>query len=310
MPAAQPKVAWITHPACLAHEMGVGHPECPARLRAIESRLVRSGLMERLQRREAPRASRAALLRVHTARHVDDVLAVPACGYRQIDPDTLANCHTAEAALRAAGAVVEAVDAVRAGQATLAFCAVRPPGHHAERDRSMGFCFFDNIAVGVAHALAAGLRRVAVVDFDVHYGNGTASIFRDDPRVLVCNTYQSPLYPYWESDAANAHLVDVPLRAGTDGAMWRAAVERAWFPALEAHRPELLCVSAGFDAHRDDPLAHLGLEATDYRWMAVQLKALAARYSDGRIVATLEGGYDLHALAESVEAFLRPFLVE
>ncbi len=288
--------------------MGVGHPECPARLRAIESRLQRSGVLERLQRLEAPRASREALLRVHSAAHVDDVLDAPASGYRQIDPDTLANPHTAEAAQRAAGAAVLAVDTVQAGQAELAFCAVRPPGHHAEYDHSMGFCFFDNLAVGAAHALAGGLRRIAVVDFDVHYGNGTANIFRNDPRVLVCNTYQSPLYPYWASDAANVHFVDVPLRAGTDGAAWRAAVERAWFPALEAHRPELLFVSAGFDAHRDDPLAHLNLEAADYAWLAAWLQAFAARHCHGRVVATLEGGYDLHALAESVEAFLQPFL--
>lgn len=309
MSPAPTTVAWITHPACFAHEMGVGHPECPARLRAIESRLQRSGILEQLHCLEAPRASREALLRVHSAAHVDDVLDAPVAGYRQIDPDTLANPHTAEAALRAAGAAVLAVDTVQAGQAGLAFCAVRPPGHHAERDRSMGFCFFDNLAVGVAHALAGGVRRVAVVDFDVHYGNGTANIFRDDPRVLVCNTYQSPLYPYWESDAANAHLVDVPLHAGTSGAAWRTAVEQAWFPALEAHRPELLFVSAGFDAHRDDPLAHLNLEAVDYAWLAAWLRAFAARHCRGRVVAALEGGYDLHALAESVEAFLRPFLV-
>lgn len=302
------KVLWISHAACLAHEMGAGHPECPQRLRAIEAQFVRTGLMQQLDRLDAPRATRADLLQAHSAAHVHNVLDVPVSGYRQIDADTAANAHTAEAALRAAGAVILAVDKVRATQTPLAFCAVRPPGHHAERDSVMGFCFFNNLAVGVAHALANGVERVAVVDFDVHYGNGTSDIFRDDARVLVCNTYESPLYPDWQSDPANPHLIDVALRAGSDSQTWRAAVRRHWWPALQAHRPQLVFVSAGFDAHRDDPLADLCLGVDDYAWVGAYLRTLVTRCGGAGVVASLEGGYDLPALATSAEAFVRAFV--
>lgn len=306
--ATASRVAWISHPLCLQHEMGPGHPECPDRLRAIESHLEQRGVLPQLQRLQAPLVTREALLRVHDAALVADILDVPVQGYRQIDPDTVMNVVTADAALHAAGAAVMAVDAVRAGQVQLAFCAVRPPGHHAERHRAMGFCFFNNIAVGVAHGLASGLERVAVLDFDVHFGNGTGDIFRDDPRVLVCNTYQSPLYPYWESDPGNVHLVDVALKPGADGAAFRAAVEQRWWPALEAHAPQLIFVSAGFDAHAADPLAHLRLQEEDYTWIGAQLRQKARDYCNGHIVASLEGGYDLQALAHSTAAFLGPFL--
>lgn len=304
----QSPVAWITHPTCLQHEMGPYHPESPARLQAIEERLLATGLLPRFQRLEAPQATREALARAHSNKHIERILgARPGAGYLQLDPDTAMNAHTAEAALRAAGAAVLAVDTVLADRAELGFCAVRPPGHHAERAKPMGFCFFNNIAVAAAHALASGLSRVAVLDFDVHYGNGTADIFRDDARVLVCSTYQDPLYPYWRADHGIAHLLDVALSPGTGSTEYRAAVTDRWLPALEAFAPELLLVSAGFDAHADDPLAGLKLQTDDFGWTAELLRDLAARHCGGRIVATLEGGYNVHALARSVEAFLRPF---
>lgn len=302
------RVAWISHAECLEHEMGYGHPECPARLRAIEAHLSAVGIAPRLLRLEAPRATRADLLRVHTRGLVEAILDAPVTGYRRVDPDTTMNEHTAEAALRAAGAALLAVDTVRAGKADLAFCAVRPPGHHAGRDKAMGFCFFNNLAVGVAHALAEGVRRVAVLDFDVHFGNGTAEIFRDDPRVLVCNTYEWPFYPFAQSDPHNRHLLDVPLPAGADGEEFRIAVEHCWWPAVEAHAPGMLFVSAGFDAHVADPLAGLRFGAPDYAWIGSQIKRMAERHCGGRVVATLEGGYDLNALGQSVAAFLQAFL--
>lgn len=301
-------VAWITHPACLLHEMGPYHPESPERLQAIEDRLLVAGLSPLFLRLDAPRAERAALAQVHSEALIGRVLdARPGDGYVQLDPDTAMNAHTAEAALRAAGAAVLAVDTVLADRAELAFCAVRPPGHHAERATPMGFCFFNNIAVAAAHALARGLSRVAVLDFDVHYGNGTADIFRDEPRVLLCSTYQDPLYPYWRADHGIAHLLDVALAPGAGSAEYRRAIEQRWLPALHAFAPELLLVSAGFDAHTADPLAGLNLTTEDFGWTAERLQGVAARHCGGRIVASLEGGYEVHALARSVEAFLRPF---
>lgn len=301
-------VAWITHPACLQHEMGAYHPESPRRLQAISDHLLTAGLMPLFLQLEAPQASRAALEKVHATDAIDRILdARPGQRYLQIDPDTAMNAYTVEAALRAAGAAVLAVDTVLAGDAGLAFCAVRPPGHHAERSTPMGFCFFNNIAVAAAHALDAGLSRVAIVDFDVHYGNGTADIFRDDPRVLLCSTYQEALFPGWCNDHGIAHLLDVPLRSGAGSAEYRDAIEQRWLPALCAHRPELILVSAGFDAHADDPLASLQLQTEDYRWTAEVLRDFAAEYCQCRVVATLEGGYELTALTHSVEAFLRPF---
>lgn len=267
-----------------------------------------AGLMPLFQRVEAPRAQREALARVHSEALIERVLgARPSDVYLQLDPDTAMNAHTAEAALRAAGAAVLAVDTVLADRAELAFCAVRPPGHHAERATPMGFCFFNSIAVAAAHALASGLSRVAVLDFDVHYGNGTADIFRDEPRVLLCSTYQDPLFPYWRADHGIAHLLDVALAPGASSAEYRRAIEQHWLPALDAFAPELLLVSAGFDAHTADPLAGLNLTTEDFGWTAERLREVAARHCRGRIVASLEGGYEVHALARSVEAFLRPF---
>lgn len=302
-------VAWITHPACLLHDMGSGHPECPQRLQAIEDRLRACGLMDFLQREEAPLATREQLLRVHSREHVDALFAADLShGPRPIDGDTLQSETSLPAALRAAGAAVLGVERVLADRAGLAFCAVRPPGHHAERDRVMGFCFFNNVAVGAAHALSLGLERIAILDFDLHYGNGTADIFIDDPRVWLYSTYQHPLYPQWSGAPHSPHLVDVPLRAYSGGEAFRAAVTEHWLPALERQRPQLILVSAGFDAHAQDPLGDLRLGYDDYRWIGEVIRDLADQCCGGRVVATLEGGYDLHALARSVESFIQPYM--
>ena len=307
MSAATP--LWITHEACLRHDMGRDHPECPERLQAIEDRLRACGLMDFLQREQAPEATFEQLQRVHAVAHIEAMVAADQLQRpRMIDGDTLQTPDTLQAALRAAGAVVRGVDRVLAGDTRFAFCAVRPPGHHAERDRAMGFCFFNNVAVGAAHALAQGLERVAVFDFDVHYGNGTADIFRNDDRVWMYSTYQHPLYPHWRGAPDTAHLVDAPLMAGAGSTAFRAAVTEHWLPALERQQPQLLLVSAGFDAHAQDPLADLRLSFDDYHWIGTVLRDVAAQCSEGRVVATLEGGYDLHALARSVESFVQPFI--
>jgi len=295
---------WITHEACLRHDMGRGHPECPQRLEAIEDRLRACGMMDFFQRQLASRATDDQLLRVHSHEHV----AAMRRGPRMIDGDTIQTEHTLEAALRAAGAVVDGVEAVLSGRTQFAFCAVRPPGHHAERDRAMGFCFFNNAAVGAAHALAQGLDRVALVDFDVHFGNGSADIFRHDPRVWLYSTYQDPLYPHWRGATDAPHLVDAPLRAGGGSQAFRAAVTEHWLPAMERQQPQMIIVSAGFDAHAADPLADLELGYDDYHWIGRVLRDVAAHCAKNRVVATLEGGYDLHALARSVESFAQPWL--
>ena len=304
-------VAWITHPDCLRHEPEPGHPETPQRLRAIRDRLIASGLDALMLHAAAPAATRAQLLRAHDAAHVDAMLRAETTDRPvRIDADTAIGPHTIAAALRAAGAVVHGVELVLDGRAGLAFCGVRPPGHHAERARPMGFCYFNNVAVGAAHALALGLTRVAILDFDVHYGNGTADIFRREPRVLLLSTYQHPLYPGWVGAPDAPNLVDVPLAAHSGSTAFRAAVANRWLPALELLRPELILVSAGFDAHQDDPLGELRLRSEDFGWVGGVIRDVAEQCCDGRVVATLEGGYDLHALARSVEAFLRPFLGE
>ncbi len=304
--------AFLTHPDCARHEMGAGHPESPQRLKAILAAIESSGLAAKLAPREAPEATREQLERVHHGAHVDLIFdAAPASGYAYLDPDTSMNPQSLSAALRAAGAVVTATDLVLSGAALRAFCAVRPPGHHATRDRPMGFCIFNNVAVGAAHALEAhGLERVAILDFDVHHGNGTEDAFHDDPRVMLCSTFQHPYYPYSGADSGNAHIINVPLAAMTDGEGFRAAVERHWLPALEAYKPQLVFVSAGFDAHRDDPLAYLKLEDEDYRWVTEKLVDVANRHADGRVVSTLEGGYNTEALARSVVEHLRVLVEE
>lgn len=299
--------ALITHPACLRHAMGFGHPECPERLEAIKHQLVAAGIDACLQHHVAPRVSREQLLRVHSEHHVDLIdSSAPQHGLVSLDPDTSMNPFTLEAAYRAAGAVILATDLVLQGAISNAFCNVRPPGHHATREQAMGFCFFNNVAVGAAHALAAyALSRVAILDFDVHHGNGTEDIFRHDARVMLCSTFQHPLYPGSGVATSDDRRINVPLAAGSEGKVFRRAVTKYWLPALETFRPDMIFVSAGFDAHRDDPLADLNFDESDYTWVTEQIKAVADKSARGRIVSTLEGGYELAALGRSAAAHIQ-----
>jgi acetoin utilization deacetylase AcuC-like enzyme len=297
-----------THPACLQHDPGPGHAEQPARLRAV-LRALDHDRYAALDRIEAPRATREQLLRVHSAAHVERILAnaPPEGGTYRLDEDTVMSSGSVEAALRAAGAAVAAVDAVLGGDTRHAFCAVRPPGHHATRDLAMGFCLFNNIAVAAAHALAAhGLKRVAIADFDVHHGNGTQAIFEREPRVLFASSHQSPLYPDSgrESERGVGNIVNGTLSPGAGSHEFRELWEGVLLPRLQAFKPQLVLVSAGFDAHRDDPLADIRLGQEDYAWLTERLVALARTHAGGRLVSTLEGGYDLAALAACTSAHL------
>jgi acetoin utilization deacetylase AcuC-like enzyme len=295
-------VAFISHKDCERHEMGARHPERPARLVAINDRLMAVGLDELLRHYEAPAVTREQLARVHDEDYIDWIYAqAPKQGVVWLDPDTGMNEYSLSAALHAAGTVVKAVDLVMAGEAEAVFCSVRPPGHHAERRRAMGFCIFNNIAVGAAHALAAhGLKRIAIVDFDVHHGNGTEDIFREEPRALFCSSFQHPFYPGTGADTVSRHIINIPLPAGTGGDGFREAVEERWLGALDAAKPQLLMISAGFDAHAEDDMAMLQLVEADYAWITDKLKAIADRHAEGRIVSALEGGYNLSALGRSV----------
>jgi acetoin utilization deacetylase AcuC-like enzyme len=291
----------------MLHDMGSHHPECPARVAAIEDYLLATGLLLHLVDIEAPPATREQLLRVHDPDYVDTIEAsIPEHGLIHLDPDTAMNPHSYHAALRAAGAVIKATDMVMGGEVENAFCNVRPPGHHAGRARAMGFCFFNNIAVGAAHALEKhGLERVAIVDFDVHHGNGTEDIFRDDPRVMMVSTFQHPFYPYSGVEGRSERMVNVPLAAYSSGVQFREAVENFWVPALDRFQPQMVFVSAGFDAHRDDDMASLSLVEADYAWITERLVVYADKYCRGRVVSTLEGGYALDALARSVAVHIR-----
>lgn len=301
------QTAYISHPDCLKHDMGAHHPECPQRLMAIEDQLLASGLMHHLQRHDAPLATFEQLARVHKPHYIESIqLASPEQGLIYLDPDTAMNPFTLTAALRAAGAAVLATELVLEHKAENAFCAIRPPGHHAESARAMGFCLFNNVAVGVAHAMEKyGLSHVAIADFDVHHGNGTEEIFRNDPRVMLCSTFQHPFYPYRGADSASKTMINVPLAAGTDGVAFRQAVTDHWLPALEDFRPEMIFISAGFDAHREDDMAQFRLAEADYTWVTQQIKEIAKRHASGRIVSVLEGGYALHALGRSVAAHVK-----
>jgi acetoin utilization deacetylase AcuC-like enzyme len=296
-----------THPASLEHDPGPGHPESPARMQALLAAFEQDGL-DGVLRREPPPASHEQLERVHDPRFVEQILAaVPASGYRRIDADTVMSPGSDEAALRAAGAACAAVDAVLAGEAANAFCALRPPGHHAEPARAMGFCLFNQIAVGARHALAAHkVARVSIFDFDVHHGNGTQAAFEREPQVQYLSTHQWPLYPGTGArhETGVGNIVNRPLPAGTDSKEWRAVVEADILPAIEGFAPELIMVSAGFDAHRRDPLAMLELTEEDYGWVTRELVALAKRHAKARLISVLEGGYDLTALANSSLAHL------
>ncbi|NUS38114.1 MAG: histone deacetylase family protein [Lysobacter sp.] len=290
-----------THAACLAHDTGPAHPERPERLAAVTGAL-RTAFGDALDWHEAPRATREQLSRVHARSLVELVLDSAPAHPLALDPDTVLSPQSAEAALRAAGGAVAAVDAVLGGQATRAFCAVRPPGHHATRDTAMGFCLFNSVAVAAAHALVAhGRARVAIADFDVHHGNGTQAIFAAEPRVLFASSHQLPLYPDsgHPRERGVGNVFNVPLPAGDDGSAFRAAWRDALLPAIDAFAPQLLLVSAGFDAHARDPLAQLQLSGEDYAWLTRELAALADRHAGGRVVSLLEGGYDLDALRES-----------
>ncbi|PWW44571.1 histone deacetylase family protein [Melaminivora alkalimesophila] len=310
------KTGYYSHRDFWLHEMGAGHPECPARLDAIEDRLIASGLADALERRDVPLASLADIELAHDRMYVASLRGMserlieeedaggPA--HVQIDTDTAMNRHTWQAALRAAGAAVAATDAVMTGELENAFCSVRPPGHHAERAKAMGFCFFNNVAIAAKYALSRyHLKRVAVVDFDVHHGNGTEDILAGDPRVLMVGIFQHPFYPFSGDQHPAENMLNVPVPAYTKGMDVRDIVEMLWMPRLEAFRPEMIFVSAGFDAHRDDDMGQLGLTEQDYTWITMRIKDVARRFSKGRIVSCLEGGYMMGPLARSVEAHLR-----
>jgi acetoin utilization deacetylase AcuC-like enzyme len=310
------KTGYFTHPDCRRHEMGRGHPECPERLDAIEDRLLASGVGVALDRREAPLASTADLELAHARQHVaavrglagelEDQQKAGGAELVYIDPDTAMNEFSFDASLRAAGAALAATDAVISGELENAFCAVRPPGHHATRDRAMGFCIFNNVAIAARYALERhGLKRVAVVDFDVHHGNGTEDIFTGDERVLMVGIFQHPFYPYSGTNPKSDNMVNLPVPAFTRGPAIREMVEKQWFPRLEEFKPEMVFISAGFDAHREDDLGQLGLVEADYEWFTKRIREIADRYAKGRIVSCLEGGYNLSALGRSVEAHLR-----
>ncbi|MEM9743089.1 MAG: histone deacetylase family protein [Pseudomonadota bacterium] len=293
-----------------AHETPAGHPERSDRLTAVERALKHAGLTDRLTRRAAPRVDPRWLEAAHSKEHIQRLAALlPDQGLVLLDPDTTLGPHSLDAAVHAAGALVDAVERVLAGEANRAFCAVRPPGHHAERGDAMGFCLFNSVAVAAFAALSdPAVERVAILDFDVHHGNGTVDIFRDDSRVLVCSSYQHPYYPNRHYDVEAPHLVHTPLVAGTDGAAFRQAIEASWLPAINGHQPDLILVSAGFDAHEADPLAQLNLTVYDFRWISELIADRAAEHSAGRIVSTLEGGYDLDALGACAAAHVDTLL--
>ncbi len=294
--------AYITHPEFLKHDMGADHPECPARVHAIQDQLIASGLFDYLTHYEAPKATKEDLTRVHTAEYIDMVFAKsPQTGLIDLDGDTSMNPFTLNAALHAVGAVIKGVDLVMSGTMETAFCNIRPPGHHAGRASASGFCIFNNVAAAAAYALEKhGLQRIAIADFDVHHGEGTEDIFRDDPRVMMCSTFQHPYYPFCGADSSSEHIINVPLAARSTGADFRAAVTDHWLPALERFQPQLILISAGFDAHWEDDMGGLALRENDYFWVTETLKEVAKRHADGRIVSALEGGYALHALGRSV----------
>ncbi|MEJ1127604.1 histone deacetylase family protein [Variovorax sp. CCNWLW225] len=310
------KTGYFTHRDCWKHDMGRGHPECPERLDAIEDRLLLTGVGDALEHRDVPLATLAQITRAHSEAHLEYleelhqrlVADEPAGGpaHAMLDPDTILNRYTLLAARRAAGAAIAATDAVMAGEVDNAFCSVRPPGHHACREQAMGFCFLNNVAIAARHALEVhGLERVAVVDFDVHHGNGTENILSNDPRVLMVGFFQHPFYPYSGTDHPASNMLNLPIPAYTKGMDVRELIEAAWMPRLEEFGPEMIFVSAGFDAHREDDLGQLGLTENDFAWITSRIRDVAKRHSRGRIVSMLEGGYNLDALARSVEAHIR-----
>jgi len=302
--------AFINHPLFLQHKMAEGHPEQPDRLLSIQQQLVASGLDKKLHYYTAPKASIEQIKQVHTANYVDHLLKKsPQQGLSYLDSDTAMNPFTLDAALHAAGAVIYAVDLVMSEQHQSVFCAVRPPGHHAEKKRGMGFCFFNNIAVAATYALHHyHLQRIAIIDFDVHHGNGTEDIFSDEPRVLFCSSYQHPFYPYRQAQSSHSHIHNIPLASGTGSKQFKKAIKQRCFTQLHQFKPQLIMISAGFDAHKDDDVADMNLQTDDYRWITKQIKKIAEQYAQGRIVSTLEGGYKLDSLAYSVQAHIEELL--
>lgn len=301
--------AYLTHAHCIRHDMGADHPESPVRIHAIEDALIAAGLMDFLRYQEAPAAAVRQLKRVHDAAYVDHILSFKKKeGRTHLDPDTLIMPHTPEAALRAAGAVVAATDMVMEGKVTNAFCNIRPPGHHATRTETMGFCFFNNIAVGVAHALhhyPKKVQRVAICDFDVHHGNGSEAIFSGDERVMLCSTFQHPFFPYSPFAEDHPRMINVPLPAGTRGESFREAVTQHWLPALARFQPQVIFVSAGFDAHREDDMSHFLLEDGDFEWISHEILQMAAQHADKRVISVLEGGYHLPSLARCASRHIK-----
>lgn len=310
------KTGYFSHRDCWKHDMGPGHPECPERLDAIEDRLLITGVFDALERIDAPLAALADLELAHDRAHIavlrgfterlKDELAAGGPEHAQIDPDTSINIHTYTAALRSAGAAMAATDAVMAGELENAFCAVRPPGHHAARNKASGFCFFNNVSVAAKYALERyNLKRVAVVDFDVHHGDGTEDILSGDERALMVGIFQHPFYPFTGDQNPASNMLNVPVAAYTRGMEVRELIEMTWMPRLEEFKPELIFISAGFDAHREDDMGQLGLVEQDYAWITQRIKDVARRFSKGRIVSCLEGGYVMSALSRSVEAHVR-----
>lgn len=302
--------SYLTHPDIALHDMGSHHPESPMRLEAIRARLMLSGLLQQTMQSEPGPATRLQLERVHAPDYLSALdTQRPQSGLHQLDSDTRMGPHSLDAAALGAGAAVRAVDLVCGNRADNVFCAVRPPGHHAERSLAMGFCFYNNVAVAAAHARAVhGIERIAILDFDVHQGNGTLDIFHDDPATLICSSYQEAFYPWRYLAGDWPNIVNTPLAAGTGSLGFRNAVEREWLPALERHRPQLVLLSSGFDAHRDDPLGQLALDHEDFYWVTTLAMDIARRYAGGKLVSVLEGGYHLKTLPLSVEAHLTALL--
>lgn len=303
-------VVVFSHPQCMQHQVTEIHPEEPARLGAINDQIIRSGLELAIIQRDGDKASKEQLYHAHAANYVNEVFTkAPSEGHVWLDPDTLMTPGSLDAALYAAGCGISAVDEVMAGENPRAFCIVRPPGHHACYDKAMGFCIFNNIAVAATHALSEhGLERVAILDFDVHHGNGTEDIFFNDERVLLCSSFQHPFFPDTGADTVSPHIINSPMPAGTTGVDWQQEVRERWLPAIEHFAPQLILISAGFDGHAEDDMGNFNLREADFAWFAEQMKALADRHCEGRVIGMLEGGYDHSSLGRSVVAFIKALI--
>ena len=301
------QTAYITHPDCLKHEMIEHHPECPRRISAIEDQLAAKGLMDFLRYFDAPCATIPQIERAHDKAFVEDIFNnSPLDGFRNVDPDTCMNPFTLEAAQRSAGAGILATDLAVSGEVKRSFCNVRPPGHHAEKGAAGGFCFFNNVAIAALHAIKHHkLKRVAIVDFDVHHGNGTEDILAHNPNVLFCSTYQHPIYPGYAGKTVDDLMVNVPLPVGTKGSDFRKAVEDEWLPALRKFEPEIIYISAGFDGHIDDEMGGFSLMDSDYIWVTEEICKVADEFSQGRVISMLEGGYDLVSLGRCATEHVR-----